>query len=70
MCSPMFCQDLMNVFLKRNENEKGISQLLQKAYIDTRYKKDYSIKLKELIALTTQVKKLFSIFQKSSFVSK
>lgn len=65
----MFCFELPDVFPRQNEKEKRLFQLLQKAYIDTRYKDDYSIKFEELTALTTQVKKLFSLFQNSNKIN-
>lgn len=61
----MFCFELPDVFPRRNEKEKHLFQLLQKAYVDSRYKDDYSIKLDELAKLTAQVKKLYAQFQKN-----
>jgi HEPN domain-containing protein len=63
-CCSMFCFELQDVFPRRNEKDKRLFQLLQKAYIDTRYKEDYHIKLEELTTLTTQVKDLFKLCQK------
>ncbi|HEY1022892.1 MAG TPA: HEPN domain-containing protein [Flavisolibacter sp.] len=60
----MFCFELPDVFPRRNQKEKRIFQLLQKAYIDTRYKEAYSIKQAELSMLASQVEKLFSFFQR------
>lgn len=60
----MFCFELPDVFPRRAEREKRLFGLLHKAYIDTRYKDDYAIKLEDLTKLTAQVKKLFLIFQK------
>ena len=62
----MFSFELPAVFPRRNEKEKQLFRLLQTAYIDTRYKDDYSIKLEELTKLTTQVNKLYALFKKNS----
>jgi uncharacterized protein len=64
----LFCFELPHIFPRRNEREKRLFQQLQKAYIDTRYSDDYSIKLDELAVLTIQVKKLYELFQR--FASK
>jgi hypothetical protein len=39
----------------RNKEEKDLFQLLKKAYIDARYKKDYSINTSELNYLSERV---------------
>jgi uncharacterized protein len=62
-CCTMFCFELPDIFPRGNEKEKRVFQLLQKAYIDTRYGTDYSIKLEDLTTLTSKAKKLFSLFQ-------
>lgn len=59
----MFCFELPDVFPRQSEKEKQLFGLLHRAYIDTRYKEDYTIKFEDLTKLTAQVKKLFSIFQ-------
>lgn len=61
----MFCFELPDIFSQHNEREKHLFQFLQKAYIDTRYKEDYTIKLETLTKLTAKVKKLFLMFQNS-----
>jgi HEPN domain-containing protein len=61
-CS-MFCFQLPEIFPGGNDEEKRVFQLLQKAYIDTRYGTDYSIKLQDLDTLTVKVKKVFSLFR-------
>jgi uncharacterized protein len=43
------------VFPMRNKEEKDLFQLLKKAYIDARYKKDYSISMSELEYLSERV---------------
>jgi uncharacterized protein len=46
------------VFPIRNEEEKDLFQLLKKAYIDARYKKEYSINMRELSYLGERVELL------------
>jgi HEPN domain-containing protein/predicted nucleotidyltransferase len=43
------------VFPMRNKEEKDLFQLLKKAYIDARYKKDYTINISELNYLSERV---------------
>lgn len=62
-CS-MFCFELQDVFPRRNEKEKHLFRLLQNAYIGSRYKDDYTIKLNELTSLTAQVNKLYQLYKK------
>ena len=62
----LFCQELPDILPRVREKDNRLFQLLQKAYIDTRYKKNYSIKLEELTILSAQVKKLFSVFQETN----
>jgi HEPN domain-containing protein/predicted nucleotidyltransferase len=44
------------VFPMRNKEENDLFQLLKKAYIDARYKKDYSINISELNSLSERVR--------------
>lgn len=60
-CS-MFCHGLSAIFPKNNEKEKKLFTLLNKAYIDARYKHDYTITYEELTCLTGRVKKLIELF--------
>jgi len=60
----MFCEGLHQLFPKQNEKTKKLSSLLNKAYIDTRYKDDYSISREELAALTEKVKIIKALFEK------
>jgi HEPN domain-containing protein len=61
-CS-MFCYQLPDVFPKNNEKEKKLYSLLNKAYIDTRYKEDYTITHEELSCLTGKVKRIKELFE-------
>ncbi len=63
-CS-MFCCDLPGLFPKANERSKKLYSLLNKAYIDTRYKDDYCISYEELTALTEKVKTIHTLFEKN-----
>jgi uncharacterized protein len=61
-CS-MFCYYLPDLFPKNNEKEKKLYYLLNKAYIDTRYKDDYSITYEELTCLTEKLKRIKQLFE-------
>lgn len=52
---------LSQLFPRQTEQEKRLFTLLQKAYIDTRYKEDYKITDGELITLTGKVKCIHEI---------
>ena len=57
-CS-MICYQLPEVVFGNNkENDKRLFNLLQKAYIDTRYKSDYNINTLDLLTLTEIVRRL------------
>jgi uncharacterized protein len=64
-CS-LFCYELPDVFKKNNEKEKKLYSLLNRAYIDTRYKQDYSICYEELGALTKKVETIRQLFESYS----
>jgi HEPN domain-containing protein len=51
------------IFLRENEADKRLFGLLQKAYIDTRYKDDFIINAAELLAITERVKTLQELMQ-------
>ena len=50
--------DFFTVFPRANEQQKNCFDLLQKAYIDARYKRDYVITKEELEYLAARVRKL------------
>jgi uncharacterized protein len=62
-CS-MFSAELPEVFPLRKEKDKKTFSLLQKAYIDSRYKEDYTIGYEDLEVLIARVKTLQGIFLK------
>lgn len=63
-CS-MFCPLLHHIFSNK-ESDKKLLQLLQKAYIDARYKNDYAITFHELTCLHVKIKKLLEILRSFS----
>ncbi|MBN1909342.1 MAG: HEPN domain-containing protein [Pirellulales bacterium] len=52
------CADFFTVFPRANEWQKRCFDLLKKAYIDARYKRDYAITKEELDYLAARVQKL------------
>lgn len=67
-CS-MVSNKLPEIFITTNEKDKRLFTLLQKAYIDTRYKDEYSINTTDLLALTEKVKRLHGILKETNVVS-
>ena len=57
-------QRFQKVFPARNRNEKELFQLLKKAYIDARYKKEYTITAEELKYLAERVQLLRALTDK------
>ena len=57
----MVSYTIQDIFSRNNEKNERLFQLLQKAYIDSRYKQDYSIRTDELITLTEKVRTLMDI---------
>lgn len=55
---------LAEMFPQKTGKDKHLFHLLQKAYIDTRYKDDYGIHQSDLVALTEKVNKLKELLQK------
>ncbi len=50
--------DFFTIFPRANEQQKRCFDLLRKAYIDARYKRDYAIMREELEYLAARVQKL------------
>ncbi len=61
-CS-MVSYKLPAVFPRNNEKNERLLQLLQKAYIETRYKEDYVIRTDDLLVLTERVRELMAILK-------
>ncbi|SDD77733.1 HEPN domain-containing protein [Niabella drilacis] len=54
--SSLVAHQLPEIFPRQTEQDKRLFNLLQKAYIDTRYKEDYKITDEELLTLTGKVR--------------
>lgn len=63
-CS-MVSSKLTAIFPRNNEKNERLFQLLQKAYIDTRYKEDYSIKTEDLLTITERVRALEGVVKEA-----
>lgn len=59
-----FSKELYGVFPRSNKENERLFELLQKAYVDARYKKDYKITKKELEYLSKRVKMLKALTKK------
>ena len=57
--------EFLKIFPKKTEDEKRLFKQLKKAYIDARYKKDYSISKEELAYLAKRVEKLRDLVEKT-----
>jgi HEPN domain-containing protein len=57
--------EFIKIFPRKNAEEKRLFQLLKDAYIDARYKKDYSITKDELAYLSKRVEKLRNLVEKT-----
>ena len=61
----LVCPQLEKVFCRHDEEDRRLLQLLQKAYIDARYRADYCISAPEAKTLTGKLRALQEIFEKS-----
>jgi hypothetical protein len=59
----MVSYNITEIFSRNNEKNERLFQLLQKAYIQARYKADYTIRTDELITLTEKVRTLMDILK-------
>lgn len=57
----LIAYQLPDIFPQRTDNDKRLFNLLQKAYIDTRYKEDYKISNEDLLCLSEKVRCLHEI---------
>ena len=57
-CS-MVSYKIPEIFPRNNEKNERLFQLLQKAYISSRYDKDYSIGAEELVLITERIRNIF-----------
>lgn len=59
-----FSSALATVFPQNNEREEYLFRLLQRAYIDSRYTTDYTVRGADLLHLTGRVQKLHELAEK------
>jgi HEPN domain-containing protein len=57
----LIAYQLPDIFPQRTDNEKRLFSLLQKAYIDTRYKEDYKINNDDLLYLSEKLRHIHAI---------
>ncbi|MBO9684169.1 MAG: HEPN domain-containing protein [Flavisolibacter sp.] len=57
----LIAYQLPDVFPRKTDQDKRLFSLLQKAYIDTRYKEDYDITEEELLTLAEKVSRIHEI---------
>ncbi|WP_018631194.1 HEPN domain-containing protein [Niabella aurantiaca] len=57
----LVAHQLPEIFPRQTERDKRLFNLLQKAYIDTRYKDDYKITDEELLILTSKIRRVHEI---------
>ncbi len=63
-CCMVSCH-IPEIFLRNNEKNEQMFQLLQKAYIGGRYKDEYSVSTQELIKITGKVEALKNLLKNS-----
>ncbi|MFA6717429.1 MAG: HEPN domain-containing protein, partial [Victivallaceae bacterium] len=59
------CPEFLKIFPQKTQKEQDLFQKLKKAYVDARYKKDYSIAKDELALLAERVEKLRDLVEKT-----
>jgi len=59
----MISYNLPDVFNRNNQKNERLFQLLQKAYIDARYKEDYTIKTDDLLFITERIRTFIEILK-------
>lgn len=60
----MFTHEAAAAFQKNNKRNKHLVNLLNEAYLGSRYKNDYNITCEHLLLLTQKVKAIKALFQK------
>jgi len=63
-CS-MVSHKIADVFPRNNEKNEHIFQLVQKAYIDSRYKESFSISIDNLLVITERIRAIESIVKET-----
>ena len=61
----MVSYQIPDIFPRKTDNEKRLFNFLQKAYIDSRYREDYSIGITDLLELTERVRIIQDILTES-----
>ncbi|MFA7184283.1 MAG: HEPN domain-containing protein, partial [Victivallales bacterium] len=59
------CPEFLKIFPQKTQKEQDLFQKLKKAYVDARYKKDYSIAKDELARLAERVEKLRDLVEET-----
>ncbi len=54
----MVSGEMPGIFPRKNEDEKRLFNLLQKAYVDARYKEEYVINGKDMETICARVKQI------------
>lgn len=62
-CCTMINYKIPAIFPREKEADERLFRLLQKAYIDTRYKEGFVINISDILTLTKRVKALQEIVQ-------
>lgn len=57
-CCSLISDKLTVILPRNNDKDERLFQLIQKAYIDTRYREDYCISIDNLLILTDRVRAL------------
>lgn len=57
-CCALISDKFSGIFPRNNDKNECLFQLIQKAYINTRYKEDYCISIDNLLILTDRVRAL------------
>ena len=60
-----YCPEYKKIFPRQTDEEKRLFKLLKNAYVDARYKKDYSITKDELSYLAKRIEKLRDLVEKT-----
>lgn len=62
----LFTHKIENIFKRRSEKDERLFQLLQRAYVDTRYKDNYSIRSEDLNKLSSRIQSVKQLLKHMS----
>lgn len=65
--SSLATNSVADIFKRDTENDKRLFQLLQRAYIETRYREDYSITITDLLTITGKIRLLQEVLVSLKF---